>query len=460
MNKFNEWWKSLDAKKRQLIFVGTFVIIGFGCLFFIMDNTGQEKSSDPNAARVVAARDVVTKSFTGANTREMDIHGMAQEMNKLQRTVDNINTQFDNMARRMDGREKAQQEAVARSVQDAKASLARQTMTLLEDKYGRDFGNIQNLNDRLEEVMIEASLAAEKALAASEAPGKNQQKNIPTPAAQYRSTHKVDWEQEAERTKEEVPANEKQSVLSGPEKITLGVVTNAPQQDSRNEITEKITLPGNTIFHGVLLTGAVVPVGKDSEENPVPVLMRVKEDAILANNFSADVKECFLSASGTGDLSSERVEFRAERLVCIREDGGVLETPIEMWSVGEDGMAGVRGKLVHKAGALVAQATLAATVDSFAKMFSAAPVPTLSTTASGETLYQQAMSSDALQAASMKGISGGMDRLTEYLMDLADEILPVLEVHALREIGFVMVKGQTLEFKETVSPVGLTTATY
>lgn len=455
MDALKTWWKELDAKKRQLVFIGTVVVLGFACLFFIMDNTASDQSTDPNAKRVTAAQDVVTKAFTGANTREMDLHGMAQKMREMERNQQSILTQFENMNRRMDGREKAQQEAVARSVQDAKASLARQTMTLLEDKYGRDFADIQNLNDRLEEVMVEATLAAEKALAASEGENKPPPKNMPTPAAQYRSTHKVDWEIEAERTKEEFPAANEQSVLEGPEPLNLGVVTNKARPESEEVVTEKITLPGNTIFHGVLLTGAVVPVGKDSEENPVPILMRVKEDAILANNFSADVKECFLSASGTGDLSSERVEFRAERLVCIRDDGGVLETPIEMWSVGEDGMAGVRGKLVHKAGALVAQATLAATVDSFAQMFSAAPIPTLSTVASNETLYQQAMSKDAMEAASMKGLSGGMERLTDYLMDLADEILPVLEVHALREIGFVMVKGQTLEFTETVSPVGL-----
>jgi len=459
MTPIKEWWKDLDAKKRQLIFVGTFIVVGFLCLFLVMDNSGEEKSSDPNANRVVAAHDVVTQSFTGANTRDMDMHGMAAQMKEMARTIRSINIKFDNMARRIEGREKAQQESVSRAVHDAKGNLANQTMSLLEKKYGKPFGDMGRMNAQLEEVLAEASLATERALAAADKPrvaGDTPKQNIPTPAAEYKTTHKVDWEQEISAAEERAAGEV--SLDSPTANVKLGVVVNERRAVDEESEKETFVLPGNTILHGVLLTGAVVPVGKDSKQNPVPILMRVKDDAILANNFRADIKECFLSASGTGDLSSERVEFRAERLVCIREDGAVLETPIEMWSVGEDGMAGVRGKMVHRAGSLVAQATLAATVDSFAQMFAMVPVPTLNTTNSAETVYQQALSSDSMQAAGVQGLSGGLSRLTDYLMDLADEILPVLEVHALREIGFVMVKGQTLEFTETVAPSGLTSS--
>lgn len=458
MTALKDWWKELDAKRRQLIFVGTFVVVGFSCLFLVMDNSGKEPDSDPNSARVVAARDVVTQSFTGANTRNMDMHGMAAQMKEMDRTIRSINIKFDNMARRVEGREKAQQEAVSRAVQDAKGNLANQTMGLLEKKYGKPFGDISRMNEELKEVLEEAALATERALAAADKPGTTTplKQKIPTPAAEYKTTHKVDWKQEHIKTKEVIA--DEVSLDSPATNVKLGIVVNERRADEEESEKESFVLPGNTIFHGVLLTGAVVPVGKDSKENPVPILLRIKDDAILANNFSADIKECFLSASGTGDLSSERVEFRSERLVCIREDGGVLETPIEMWSVGEDGMAGVQGKMVHRAGSLVAQATLAAVVDGFAQMFAMVPVPTLNTTDTSQTVYQQALSSDSLQAASVQGLSGGLTRLTDYLMDLADEILPVLEIHALREIGFVMVKGQKLEFTETVSPSRLTSS--
>ena len=454
-DKIKEKWSALDAKKRQLIFVGSIVMFAFTCMFFVMDNTTAQEV-DPNAKKVRAARDVVTQSFTGANTRDMDMHGMAAQIKEMERSMRTLGTQFDEMNRRLEGRDRAQREAVNRSVQEAKNHLAKQTMDLLEDKYGTNFANVEDLNIRLEQTLEEAALAAEKALAAAEKPVAAQPTKAPkpVPAAQYSSEHKVDWSKEAQRESEPT-TTEGGTSLEVEDAPKLGIVVDKTAASVSEETKETITLPGNTIFHGVLLTGAVVPVGNKSDENPVPVLMRVKEDAILANHFSADVKECFLSASGSGDLSSERVEFRAERLVCIREDGGVLEAPIEMWSVGEDGMAGVRGKLVHKAGALVAQATLAATLEGFSKMFSTVPVPTLSTTGTSETVFQQVMSEDALQGATVAGIGGGLERLTDYMMDLAEEILPVLEVHALREIGFVMIKGQTLEFSETIMPNGL-----
>lgn len=460
MNQIKEWWKNLDAKKRQLIFIGAVTMIGFSCIFLVMDNTGGSKTDDPNAGRARVARDVVTQTFTGANTRDMDLHGIAAQMREMSRTIDSVNSKYDNLTKQMASREKAQQEAISRAVQDAKGNLANQTLSLLEKRYGAPFDDIGNMTERLQEIVQEANIATEKATIAAEKNGvvtpstaTPNNLTIPTPAQVYKTEHKVNWDEEIKKEEEETKAGEEADTQMNRD-LTLKVVTNSrPKTDENNkEEKESFYLPANTIIHGVLLTGAVVPVGKESKQNPVPILMRIKDDAILANQFSSDVKECFLSASGTGDLSSERVEFRSERIVCVRDDGSALESPIEMWSVGEDGMAGVRGKLVHKAGSLVAQATLAATVDSFSQMFSLVPVPTLNTTSSSKTPYQQALSGDSLQAASIQGLSGGLSRLTEYLMDLADQILPVLEVHALREIGFVVVKGKKLEFTETVKP--------
>jgi conjugal transfer pilus assembly protein TraB len=63
--------------------------------------------------------------------------------------------------------------------------------------------------------------------------------------------------------------------------------------------------------------------------------------------------------SGYGDLSSERAYLRGETFSCIREDGGVIEAQLDSYAVGEDGKAGVRGRLVSKQGQMVAKSLIA-----------------------------------------------------------------------------------------------------
>ena len=54
--------------------------------------------------------------------------------------------------------------------------------------------------------------------------------------------------------------------------------------------------------------------------------------------------------------------LRGETISCVREDGGVIETRLDSYAVGEDGKAGIRGRLVSKQGQLVAKSMMA---DSF-----------------------------------------------------------------------------------------------
>ena len=131
----------------------------------------------------------------------------------------------------------------------------------------------------------------------------------------------------------------------------------APDQLSRHS---EVFIPAGTILTGVLLNGLDAPTGKKSKKEPMPVLFRIKKEAILPNRFHADLRECFLLASGFGDLSAERAYFRGETFSCVRQDGGVIEVPMNAYATGEDGKNGVRGRVVSKQGALLAQAMMAA----------------------------------------------------------------------------------------------------
>src|SRR5690606_19374984 len=124
-------------------------------------------------------------------------------------------------------------------------------------------------------------------------------------------------------------------------------------------------------------------------------IVRIKHEAILANHRRLDLRECFVLASGYGELSSERAMLRTETINCIRNDGGVIESPIDGYITGTDGKAGIRGRLVSRQGQMLANAMKAGALEGFSNVFSRTRVPVIQTGNASETpIYQQAFSED------------------------------------------------------------------
>lgn len=220
-----------------------------------------------------------------------------------------------------------------------------------------------------------------------------------------------------------------------------------------------ITLPAGSILSGVLVTGMDAPTGKQAQRDPFPSLLRIKDEAILPNRFRADFRECHLIAGGWGDLSSERAYMRAERMTCVRNDGSVLEAPLEAYATGEDGKAGIRGRLVSKQGQLLARSLMAGFMQGVAEAFNVKQVPTINVNRGSEDgeviapVYEQAMDSNALQAAGFQGAGTALERIADFYLDMAENIFPVIEVDAMREVNFIVNKGMTVKFNETTLKV-------
>ena len=222
----------------------------------------------------------------------------------------------------------------------------------------------------------------------------------------------------------------------------------APDQLSQHS---EVFIPAGTILTGVLLNGLDAPTGKKSKKEPMPVLFRIKKEAILPNRFHADLRECFLLASGFGDLSAERAYFRGETFSCVRQDGGVIEVPMNAYATGEDGKNGVRGRIVSKQGALLAQAMMAGFLRGFSDAFGRNQIPMLMTGGLGglpaTTPFQSAFSAQSMEGGALKGAGYAMERLSHFYMDMAEEIYPVIEVDATRQVNFIVQKGTALKLK-------------
>lgn len=203
-------------------------------------------------------------------------------------------------------------------------------------------------------------------------------------------------------------------------------------------------IPAGSILTGTLITGADFPTGKGSYDNPTPSLIRLSKHAILPNRYTSDVRECFLLVGGRGELGSERAKLRGETLSCIRNDGGVIQTKLNSYVAGEDGKEGIKGRLVSKQGQLIARTMVAGFLSGMSEAFDYSQVSVLSTTADNKVQYQKNFSTEAAKGGLATGMQNSLDRVAQFYMDLADEMVPVVEINAGRQVDVVVITGTTL----------------
>ncbi|AXT74241.1 TrbI/VirB10 family protein [Vibrio sp. dhg] len=223
--------------------------------------------------------------------------------------------------------------------------------------------------------------------------------------------------------------------------FTIVEDTTPDKDDSEPEIY----LPRGSILTGVLITGLDAPTSAKAADEPIPVLVRIKKEAILPNFAVLDeVNECFALMAGYGDLSSERAMLRGESITCVKVNGEVIEADFRSFAVGEDGKNGLKGTLVTRNSKILANSMMAGFAAGLSSMFDVNPVPVLSTTSNGQTQYQDVFSTDALQGGAAKGASDAMNRLADYYMELADAMHPVIEVGAGRVVDMIVTNGTGL----------------
>lgn len=196
-------------------------------------------------------------------------------------------------------------------------------------------------------------------------------------------------------------------------------------------------LPSGSIITGVLLTGLDAPTGKGAMKDPLPVLIRVKKEAILPSRYLADIRECFILASGSGDLPSERAYMRTESVSCTTRDKQVIDMKMAGYIVDSDGKAGLRGRLVSKQGSAMAKGIIAAFAEGVSKAFAGSDRVKFG---GGEDIDFGA----AGQSSAVMGASSALDRVAKYYLELADTLHPILEIDAGRPVTLILIKGQEI----------------
>ncbi len=225
----------------------------------------------------------------------------------------------------------------------------------------------------------------------------------------------------------------------------IGGLKPQPRPISEKKSKETIYLPVG-FMRAVLLTGVDAPVGGEAQSNPEPVLARIQAPAVLPNHVKANLQGCFIIGNAVGNLSKERVMVRSVSLTCLDYDQRrVIDTPIKGYFADTDGKIGLSGKVVTRDGALVGRAFIAGLFEGFGQVASVGAGTQTVSPLGATTVFD---TGEAARAGLGQGISQSSETLSEYYLDLAKTVTPIIEVGASKEVVFVVQEGIDIQIKE------------
>ena len=240
-----------------------------------------------------------------------------------------------------------------------------------------------------------------------------------------------------------------------PEKTYIGAIGiikgEIIQKSKKKHVSteEEIYLPSGSFMKATLLTGVDAPTVMGGRAEPRPVLLRIKDLAILPNRIKSDLKGCFVTGAAEGKLNDERVHIVLERLSCIAKNGrAVIDQRVDGYVVDEDGKVGLKGFVAApKLGSNIARSAIAGFFGGLGQAIQMSSMNTQIT----PTGTQQFLSSTDTKNLIRSGVGGGLSSAAEdvrkFYLQLAQQSMPVIEVGAAKTVTIVIKKGVTLKIK-------------
>lgn len=214
----------------------------------------------------------------------------------------------------------------------------------------------------------------------------------------------------------------------------------------------KMYIPETSYIEGTLLAGIAVSTSVGSSSEPVPVVVRVTGKGNLPNNFSAKLNHCRVLGSSYGDISSERAVIRAESLVCINKDTDeVITTKIAGTIYGDDGMNGIKGKIIDRSTKNMKNAAMGGLLSGFAGTMKSEGQFTLSSVGAVNTTKQGF--DGRLKDNALSGMGTAAEKIADYYIKQAENMSPVLLVPGGTRVDIVFTKGVYLGSSDVVKKI-------
>lgn len=238
----------------------------------------------------------------------------------------------------------------------------------------------------------------------------------------------------------------------GPDKASgaAAIKTNATYFTSKLETYATADfVPPNAYAAAEVLVGVDSATSVNSASDPKPVLLRLTGDAVSVGSDGryqrTHLKGCLVNGAAYGELSSEKVYVKLQRITCPSGSKQFSVATVEGY-VSQRGKAGVRGIVVERAGGLTARAAVAGTLQGLGTTLS----QNLSRSAGGVTAVggpggvlatEKLSSTELAQGAVGGGVSTAASQLAEYYIKRAEQYQPVIEMPTGIEVEIVFLSG-------------------
>lgn len=192
-----------------------------------------------------------------------------------------------------------------------------------------------------------------------------------------------------------------------------------------------------TFVSGIMLTGVMGDAGVNGAKNTGNVLIRLDENGTMPNGKKSRLKDCFVLGSSYGDLSGDSVVIHSETLSCARGDLS-FEKKIYGSVFDRDAMQDLRGTSILKTKPLLgytAAAGLLAGVGDGLQNYGTAQ--SINTNGSLTTFSTSSIARAAVGGA----LTNPANKISEYIMKIADIYHPLVVARPGRRVTVLFVKG-------------------
>lgn len=199
-------------------------------------------------------------------------------------------------------------------------------------------------------------------------------------------------------------------------------------------------IPAGTVVKAVLVSGADCTVAVQKPTGPNMVLLRTLDYGRLPKKVRVALKGGVIVGNAIGDLASERVYVRAERITLVEPNGNFVETEVSAYISGEDGREGMRGIVVDRSGQIMTRAFFASFMqgvgDTLEGYLNNQTIEKLSGVSPSKTI----LNLDMLQTSALQGSSNAFNKFAEYYIKRAEQLQPAIQIAAGRIVDVVFVK--------------------
>ncbi|MBV1692707.1 conjugal transfer protein TraB [Novosphingobium sp. G106] len=204
-------------------------------------------------------------------------------------------------------------------------------------------------------------------------------------------------------------------------------------------------LPANSFATARVIVGVDASSNVQSQADPLPVVLRITGPARSAAEggrvLTTRLQGCLVNGAARGDLSSEKVYVRLAKMTCPQPGGRYAESEVKGF-IAFGGKTGVRGRVVSREGSLATQAFMAGLVGGIGRGFSANAnsyftAPT--TVVNGQR--EKISTSDIMKGGLGEGVSAAGDKVSQYLIERAEQYQPVIEMPTGIDVEIVFLEG-------------------